>query len=110
METPALPQAIARYIELGNGTDIDAIAACFTSDATVVDEEKTYQGTAEIGAWARGTREQYEFQSVPTSSEEEGEATLVTCHVTGNFPGSPVDLRYAFRLQGDKIASLEIVG
>lgn len=34
---------------------------------------------------------------------------IVTAHLTGNFPGSPVDLRYAFTLSGDKIARLEIV-
>jgi len=28
--------------------------------------------------------------------------------VTGNFPGSPVDLRYSFALEQGKIASLEI--
>jgi len=28
--------------------------------------------------------------------------------VTGNFPGSPVDLRYSFRLEDNLIASLEI--
>jgi len=29
--------------------------------------------------------------------------------LTGNFPGSPVDLRFFFELDGDKIASLEII-
>jgi hypothetical protein len=29
--------------------------------------------------------------------------------VIGNFPGSPADLRYGFRLERGKIASLEIV-
>jgi hypothetical protein len=32
----------------------------------------------------------------------------VTSHLVGDFPGSPVDLRYFFVLDGDKIASLEI--
>jgi hypothetical protein len=34
---------------------------------------------------------------------------IVTSRLTGNFPGSPVDLRFLFELQGDKIASLEII-
>jgi hypothetical protein len=34
---------------------------------------------------------------------------VVTCHLAGNFPGSPIDLRYMFVLAGDKIASLDIV-
>ena len=35
--------------------------------------------------------------------------TVVTCRLTGNFPGSPVDLRFFFELEGDKIASLEVI-
>jgi hypothetical protein len=34
--------------------------------------------------------------------------TVVTSHVAGDFPGSPVDLRYFFRLENDKIVELEI--
>ena len=32
----------------------------------------------------------------------------VTARVTGDFPGSPVDLRYRFTLEGATIARLEI--
>ena len=32
---------------------------------------------------------------------------IVTSRLTGNFPGSPVDLRFAFRLERGKIASLK---
>ena len=37
-----------------------------------------------------------------------GERTVVTAHVRGDFPGSPLDLRYFFVLEGDRIAELEI--
>lgn len=33
---------------------------------------------------------------------------MVTSRLTGNFPGSPVDLRYLFRLERGKIAQLQI--
>ena len=33
----------------------------------------------------------------------------ITSRLTGNFPGSPVNLRFFFGLDGDKIASLEII-
>jgi len=36
-----------------------------------------------------------------------GEAT-VDARVTGDFPGSPVELRYRFRLEDDRIARFEI--
>ena len=45
----------------------------------------------------------------PFAAEQQGAMTVVTSRLTGNFPGSPVDLRYFFKLEGDKIASLEII-
>lgn len=39
--------------------------------------------------------------------QEEG-AWCVRSHITGNFPGSPVDLRYRFRLDDGRVAALEI--
>jgi hypothetical protein len=35
--------------------------------------------------------------------------TIVTSRLTGNFPGSPVNLRFFCELEGDSIASLEII-
>ncbi|MGZ8921555.1 MAG: hypothetical protein ACXW3L_11265 [Limisphaerales bacterium] len=43
----------------------------------------------------------------PLACEEKEGKTVVTCHLVGNFSGSPVDLRFFFKLEGDKIASLE---
>jgi hypothetical protein len=37
-----------------------------------------------------------------------GDSYLVTTRVEGNFPGSPVELRYNFELRGDLIATLVI--
>jgi hypothetical protein len=41
--------------------------------------------------------------------EDEAGKTVVTSRLTGNFPGSPVNLRFFFALDGDKIATLEII-
>lgn len=43
------------------------------------------------------------------AAEDKDGKTIVTSRVTGNFPGSPVELRYLFGLEGNKIASLEIL-
>jgi hypothetical protein len=40
--------------------------------------------------------------------EHRDDRFVVSSRLTGNFPGSPVDLRFIFRLEGGKIASLEI--
>ena len=44
----------------------------------------------------------------PVSFELSEMRGVVTGRVSGNFPGSPVDLRYVFTLEDGKIARLEI--
>ncbi|WNJ88527.1 hypothetical protein [Bosea sp. 685] len=44
----------------------------------------------------------------PFAIEQDEDRATVTSRVTGNFRGGPVDLRYSFVLETDKIASLEI--
>ena len=51
----------------------------------------------------------YEYTCEPIACEEKEGKTVVTSHLVGNFPGSPVDLRFFFELQDDKIAALEII-
>jgi hypothetical protein len=44
----------------------------------------------------------------PISSAVRNGATIVVGRVAGDFPNSPIELDHIFRLDGDKIASLEI--
>jgi hypothetical protein len=44
----------------------------------------------------------------PISSTVRDGATIVVGRVAGDFPNSPIELDHIFRLDGDKIASLEI--
>jgi hypothetical protein len=34
---------------------------------------------------------------------------VVTVRLTGEFPGSPIELQFVFGLEGDRISSLEIL-
>jgi len=105
----ALPQPIAAYIAGSNAHDADACAACFTDRAVVRDEGREMQGTAAIRHWMDAAIKKYgHVVEVITSAEADGK-TIVTGRVSGNFPNSPVELRYAFTLAGEKIAHLEIV-
>jgi hypothetical protein len=51
----------------------------------------------------------YEYTSEPFACEKKDRKIVVTSHLGGSFPGSPIDLRYFFKLEGSKIASLEII-
>ena len=103
-----LPQPIAAYFA-ADRADAAAVAACFTDDAIVKDEGKTHRGAAEIAAWKTGTSSKYSYTSTPIAIAEVEGKTVVTCHLSGNFPGGEIDLRHFFVIVGDQIASLEII-
>src|SRR5712671_2932546 len=103
-----LPKPIAAYFTADKG-DGEAVSQCFTENAVVKDEGHTNQGHAAIKEWKTGASAKYEYTCAPLACEEKDAKTVVTSHLVGNFPGSPVDLRFSFKLEGDKIASLEII-
>ena len=103
-----LPKPIAAYFA-ADKTDGEAVSQCFTEDALVKDEGHTHQGRAAIKQWKTDASAKYQYTSVPFACEQKGGKFVVTSHLTGNFPGSPVDLRFFFELEGDQIASLEII-
>lgn len=107
MIQPILPRPIAAYFDADRG-DPEAIARCFTEDATVTDEGRTHVGAAAIKAWKAAASTAYTYTVEPFALEQQDGLQVVRGRVTGNFPGSPVDLRYRFRLEGGSIASLEI--
>src|SRR6266850_6273906 len=100
-----LPKPIAAYFTADKG-DGEAVSRCFTEDAVVKDEGHTHKGRAAIKAWKTDASAKYQYTCEPLACEERDGKTVVTSHLVGNFPGSPVDLRYFFELERDKIASL----
>ena len=104
-----LPSPIAAYFSADKKANAQAIAECFTQEAVVIDEGNTYTGRDAIRQWMANASTQYTYTVEPFTIVEDDGRTVVTSHLVGNFPGSPVDLRYLFVLGGDKIAELEIV-
>src|SRR5262249_52444712 len=103
-----LPAPIAAYFAADKG-DSEAVTQCFTDNAVVKDEGHTYQGRAAIKQWKAAASAKYQYTSEPFASERKDSKFVVTSRLTGNFPGSPVNLRFFFGLDGDKIATLEII-
>ena len=104
-----LPTPIAIYIAAENRGDAEALAQCFPEDAVVRDEARTIEGLAAIKQWKAETRKKYQHTIEPLASAQKDGKTIVTNRVTGNFPGSPIELEFVFTLDGDKIAALEIL-
>lgn len=103
-----LHPTIAAYFVASNEHDQDKLLRVFTPDAVVVDEQIERRGHAAIRVWQEESSRQYQPLLEPLSVEVSSGATVVAGRVSGNFPGSPVELRFAFVLEGDSIKRLEI--
>lgn len=100
----SLPQPVAAYFAARTPSEI---AATFTEDAVVVDGRRLRRGRTEILKW-REEVAQISFTKEVISVARAGAHVTVACRVTGDFPGSPVDLDHIFKLDGNLISSLEI--
>jgi ketosteroid isomerase-like protein len=103
-----LPEPIADYFTAKNIRDIDAMLAPFAEQAVVKDEGQELRGRAAIRAWMEETTGKYGVTVEATGVEGKDGSTVVTALVSGNFPGSPAELRYVFELTEREIARLEI--
>jgi hypothetical protein len=103
-----LPAPIAAYIAIENRGDTESLAECFAENAVVRDEGQTIKGLIAIKQWRAETKRKYQHTIEPIASAQENNKTIVTNRLTGNFPGSPIELEFVFTLDADKITSLEI--
>ena len=69
-----IPDVIGRYVAATNARDVEAMTACFTPDATVRDEGRSYAGRAEIHAWEAEVTEKYGVSSELFEAERDGDA------------------------------------
>jgi len=105
-----LPDAVARYLDISNGNNASGLDQCFTETATVLDEGRTYSGLEAIDAWQREAQHKFAYTVEPIDVTQRDSALTVLTRVSGNFPGSPVELKHVFRMRGDRIDALEIGG
>jgi len=99
---------VANYIAAANSQDIEALTAIFSEDAVVRDDGQNRQGVAAIRQWAVEVSKKYRPTVEALDVAQTDGKTILSGRVSGDFPGSPIDLRYVFTLAGGKIARLEI--
>ncbi len=114
-ESPsALPPVISAYLSASERRDVDAIVACFSDDATVLDEGKQRRGLAEIRRWREDVDTTFEYTSKlirwsAAPLTDGAQRYDVTLHLQGNFPGGEVDLDNGFTIRDGHIVDLRIV-
>jgi ketosteroid isomerase-like protein len=102
------PGSIGAYFRAIADDDSDALIACFTDDAEVSDEGNIHRGPEEIRAWRERTRSAYRYTADVLGTDGDGDHVVVTTRLTGDFPGSPVEVPYHFALRDGLISRLDI--
>src|SRR6266436_4252263 len=101
------PEPIAAYLA-AEAKDANALSRCFTEDGTVHDVGRDYRGRDAIPQWKQAADEKYRYVLQMVNAQTHGNEVTVRARLTGEFPGSPVELDHIFKLSNNKIASLEI--
>jgi hypothetical protein len=74
----------------------------------VRDEGKTITGAAAIKAWRIETSEKYDHTVEPLMVSTRDGKVVVMGKVSGDFPGSPINLEHVFEIEDGRIVLLEI--
>ena len=103
-----LPEPVAAYLAAETAKEADAQSLLFTEDSSVHDENNDYRGRDAIRAWKKAAQAKYQYETEVLDASSSGDTTTVHARLSGNFPGSPVEVELTFRIANDKIASLVI--
>jgi uncharacterized protein (TIGR02246 family) len=104
-----LPKLIDTYVKAQNAYDADTALACFSENATVLDEGETLTGKKAIREWMEKTKKKYSPKFRPISIKENNKEIIMTTEVSGTFDGSPVNLDYHFKIKDNLIEDLRVV-
>jgi len=103
-----MPEPVAQYLAAEEAKDADSLSRCFAEDGTVHDEGQDYHGRDSIRQWKQAADAKYRYVLQTVSVQTFGDLVTVRARLTGEFPGSPVELDHVFKLSNGKITSLEI--
>lgn len=107
--TSILAPAIVEYINAANARDTTRVGSFFAEDAHVFDEGHHQIGAQAIAHWMQDTARRYQARVEVLGVQQRTGKVLVQGLISGTFPGSPLELRYTFRLnEQGKIARLDI--
>lgn len=103
-----VPPIVAKYLEAERAKDAHGLSLCFSRNGVVHDEGTHRHGRGAIREWKEEADAKYRYVSEPLGVSAVENTVTVRARLTGEFPGSPVDVNQVFTLEGGKIASLEI--
>lgn len=104
-----LPATIRSYLAAHAVGDADTALRTFEPNAVVVDDGRTFRGSAEIRDFLSHAAAEFTYTTELVGAQRvDDEHWVATNRLTGDFPGGLVELGYAFTLAGDLITELVI--
>jgi cell division FtsZ-interacting protein ZapD len=104
-----LPKVVLAYLDASDEHRRADAASYFATDATVLDDGKTYEGIEAIRAWLLDASSEYIYTSTRIGQQVTDEAhSTVKIRLDGNFPGGTVILRFQFEIADGSIRRLAI--
>jgi hypothetical protein len=103
-----VPEPVATYFAAEEAKDAEKLSLCFIEDGTVHDEGRDYRGRGAIRQWKQEADKKYRYVLLPLDAQTNANEVTVRARLTGDFAGSPLELKHIFKLKTNKIASLEI--
>ncbi len=104
----AAPAVVQAWFAAHEGQQADAELDTMTDDVVIVDQDQTFRGRVAVQGWITGASREYTYTTTVLHSEPDGDATVVTARLDGDFPGGRADLKYRFLLSDDRISALTI--
>jgi hypothetical protein len=103
-----LPKILKDLLKAQELFDSTSFSRCFSDNALIFDEGKIYKGREEIKQWNKETNSEYKTLFEVTDFSTEDTTTILKINISGSFDGSPVMLKFHFRIEDNVIAALVI--
>lgn len=103
-----IPEVVSAYFDADQANDVDALNQIFSDSAIVEDENSLYTGIVEIRTWWLAMKEKYQYFLELIEVSNTDHISTVLTQVNGNFPNSPVKLKFQFTLENGKVVKLRI--
>ena len=103
-----LPPVVVEYLSAERERDAARLSLCFAEDGVVHDEARDRHGRDGIRRWKEEVDAKYHYVSELLAASAQDNTVTLRVRLTGDFPGSPIEVNQIFRLERGQIASLEI--
>lgn len=105
-----LPKVITDLIKAQNDFDSVAYANCFSETGVMFDEGKNHKGRVEIEQMIDESNKKYRSVMKPLEYTENSTSSVLSAECSGTFDGSPIILKFHFKIADGQIQYLKVTG